>query len=140
MALMVPVVTVKVPEVVVAATVTDAGTVNVALVFDKATLAPPVGAAWVRVTVQLLDEFGPRLPGLHDNAETRTAAVRFTVALAELLLYVAVIVALELLPMVPAVTLKVPEVAAAATVTAAGTVRVALVFDKVTLAPPVGAA
>jgi len=34
----------------------------------------------------MLDEFGPRLAGLHDNAETRTAAVRFTVALAELLL------------------------------------------------------
>jgi hypothetical protein len=43
--LMLPVVTVKVPEVAVAPTVTDAGTVNVALVFDKATLAPPVGAA-----------------------------------------------------------------------------------------------
>jgi len=53
---------------------------------------------------------------------------------------VAVIVALELLPMVPVVTVKVPEVAAAATVTEAGTVKVALVFDKLTLAPPVGAA
>jgi hypothetical protein len=51
-----------------------------------------------------------------------------------------VIVALELLLMVPVVTVKVPEVAAAATVTEAGTVKVELVFDKVTLAPPVGAA
>ena len=38
----------------------------------------------MRVTVQVLDELGPRLPGLHDNADTRTAVVRFTVALAEL--------------------------------------------------------
>ena len=88
----------------------------------------------------MLDEFGPRLLGLHDNVETRTAAVRFTVALAELLLYVAVIVALELLPMVPVVTVNAAEVADAATVTDAGTVNVALVFDTATLAPPVGAA
>jgi hypothetical protein len=45
LALMLPVVTVKLPEVAPATTVTDAGTVNVALVFDKVTLAPPVGAA-----------------------------------------------------------------------------------------------
>jgi hypothetical protein len=136
----VPVVTLKLAEVADAVTVTDVGTVKVELVFDKATLAPPVGAAWVRVTVQLLDEFGPRLPGLHDNAETRTAAVRFTVALAELLLYVAVIVALELLLMLPVVTVNAAEMAAAATVTDAGTVSLELVFDNVTLAPPAGAA
>jgi hypothetical protein len=84
--LMVPVVTEKVVEVAAAATVAEAGTVNVEFVFDKVTLAPPVGAAWVRVTVHVLEEFGPRLTGLHDNAETKMAAVRFTVALAELLL------------------------------------------------------
>jgi hypothetical protein len=90
--------------------------------------------------VQVLDELGPRLPGLHDNAETRTAAVRFTVALAELLLYVAVIVALELLPMFPVVTVNAAEVPDAATVTDAGTVSLELVLDNVTLAPPAGAA
>jgi hypothetical protein len=90
--------------------------------------------------VQVLDELGPRLLGLHDNAETRTAAVRFTVALAELLLYVAVIVALELLLMVPVVTVNAAEMADAATVTDAGTVSLELVFDNVTLAPPAGAA
>jgi hypothetical protein len=84
--LIVPVVTVKVAEVAAAATVTDAGTVRVALVFDKVTLAPPVGAALVSVTVQVLDALDPRLLGLHDTAETNTAAVRFTVVLAELLL------------------------------------------------------
>jgi hypothetical protein len=90
--------------------------------------------------VHVLDEFGPRLLALQESAETRTGATKLTVVLAELLLYVAVTVALELLLMVPVVTAKVPEVAPAATVTEAGTVKVELVFDKVTLAPPVGAA
>jgi hypothetical protein len=48
-------------------------------------------------------------------------------------------VALELLVMDPVVTAKVAEVAVAATVTDAGTVRVELVFDKATLTPPLGA-
>jgi len=56
------------------------------LLFDRLTLAPPVGAGWVKVTVQVLDEFEPRLVGLHDTAETKTAAAKFTVVLAELLL------------------------------------------------------
>ena len=38
----------------------------------------------MRITVQVLDEFAPRLPGLHDNADTRTTDVRFTVASTEL--------------------------------------------------------
>ena len=38
------------------------------------------------VTVHVLEELGPRVLGLQDNAETKTAAVRFTVVLAELLL------------------------------------------------------
>ena len=84
--LIVPVVTVKVAEVAVAATVTEAGTVNVELVFDKVTLAPPVGAALVSVTVQVLEELCPKLLGLHDNVETRTGATKVTVVFAELLL------------------------------------------------------
>ena len=80
------VVTLNVFEVVAAATVTDAGTVSVELVLDKVTLAPPVGAAWVRVTVQVLDEFGPRLVGLQASEETTAAAASVTVVLAELLL------------------------------------------------------
>jgi hypothetical protein len=55
-------------------------------VVDKVTLAPPAGAAWVRVTVQVLDEVCARLPGLHESAETSTGATRLTVVLAELLL------------------------------------------------------
>ena len=86
MALTAVVVTLNVFEVVATATVTDAGTVSVALVFDKVTMAPPVGAAWVSVTVQVLDEFGPIVLGLQAKEETRTVAARVTVALAELLL------------------------------------------------------
>ena len=49
-------------------------------------------------------------------------------------------VALELLVSAPVVTLKVAEVAEAATATEAGTVSLELEFDKVTLMPPAGAA
>jgi hypothetical protein len=82
----VPVAALKVAEVAAAATVTDAGTVSVALVLVRVTAAPPVGAACVRVTVQVLEAFGPRLAGLQTSEETSTDAVRVMVALAELLL------------------------------------------------------
>jgi len=80
------VVALKVAVVAAAATVTEAGTVKVALVFVRATLAPPVGAAFVNVTVQVLDEFGPRLVGLQATDDTNAGATRLTVVLAELLL------------------------------------------------------
>ena len=86
MLLMAAVVTLKVADVAAAATVTEAGTVNVALEFARLTLAPPVGAAWVRVTVQVLEELAPMLEGLQASDDTSTDAARFTVALAELLL------------------------------------------------------
>ena len=79
-----PVVTAKVAEVAAAATVTDAGTVSVELVFDKATLAPPLGAGWVKLTVQVLEELDPRLVGLQEREETSTDATRLTLVLAEL--------------------------------------------------------
>jgi hypothetical protein len=82
---MAAVVALKVAEVAAAATVTDAGAVRVALVLVRVTAAPPVGAAWVRVTVQVLEAFGPRLVGLQASDETSTAT-KLTVALAVLLL------------------------------------------------------
>jgi hypothetical protein len=88
------VVALKVAVVAAAATVTDVGTVSVALVFVSVTTAPPVGAACVKVTVHVLEAFGPRLVGLHTSVDTNTGATRLIVALAELLLYVAVTVAL----------------------------------------------
>ena len=85
MLVMAAVVALKVAEVAAAATVTDAGAVRVALVLVRVTAAPPVGAAWVRVTVQVLEELAPRLVGLQASEETSTATM-LMVALAELLL------------------------------------------------------
>ena len=83
---MVVVVALNVAEVAAAATVTDAGTVRVALVFVRVTVAPPVGAGWVRVTVQVLEALGPRVVGLQASDETSTGATRLMVAFAEVLL------------------------------------------------------
>jgi len=91
------------------------------------------------VTVQVLEALGPRLFGLQASEETNTGATKLTDVLAELPLYVAVRVALELLAIVVVVALKLADMAAAATVTDVGTLRVALVFVRVTLAPPAGA-
>jgi hypothetical protein len=80
--------TIKLADVAPAGTVMDGATVNVALEFERVTLAPPVGAARVRLTVQMLEEFGPTLLGLHDKADTATDtdadAVRFTLVFVEL--------------------------------------------------------
>jgi hypothetical protein len=81
---MAAVVALKVAEVAAAATVTEVGTVRVELVLVSVTAAPPVGAAFVKAMVQVLEEFGPRLVGLQANEETRTEATRLIVALAEL--------------------------------------------------------
>ena len=86
MLLMVPVVALKLADVAAAAIVTEAGTVSVELVLVSVTLAPPVGAAWVKVTVQVVDELCPRLVGLQASEETSTGATRLTVVFAELLL------------------------------------------------------
>ena len=81
---MVVVVALKVAEVAAAETVAEAGTVRAELVFVRVTLAPPVGAGWVNVSVQVLEAFCPRLVGLQASEETRTGATRLKVALAEL--------------------------------------------------------
>ena len=83
---MAAVVALKVADAAAAATVTDAGTVKLALLFASVTLAPPVGAGWVRTTVQVLEEFGPRLAGLHTSDDNSTGATKLTLAVAELLL------------------------------------------------------
>jgi hypothetical protein len=84
----------NVAVVAAAATVTDAGTVSVVLVFVSVTNAPPAGATLDKVTVHVLEAFRPKLAGLHDSVDTSTGATRLTVAFAEVLLYVAVTVAL----------------------------------------------
>jgi hypothetical protein len=91
---MLVVVALNVAVVAAAATVTDTGTVSVVLVFVSVINAPPAGATLVSVTVQVLEAFCPRLVGLHASEDTSTGVTRLTVAFAELLLYVAVTVAL----------------------------------------------
>ena len=135
-----PVVAVKAPVSAPAVTVAEAGTVRVAFVFVRLTLAPPAGAALVSVTVQAVEEFGPTLVGVQDNADTSTGETRATLVFAELPLYAAVIVAVPLLLTAAVVALKVAASAPAVTVVDPGTLRVAFVFVRLTLAPPAGAA
>jgi hypothetical protein len=84
----------KLAAVAPAATVTEAGTVSSALLLASVTLAPPVGAVWVSVTVHALTAPWPRLVGLQDTPETRTGAARAIVAVCELPPRVAVTAAL----------------------------------------------
>jgi hypothetical protein len=77
--LMAAVVALKVADVAAAATVTDAGTVRVALVLVSATLAPPVGADLVRITVQVELLLLFRVVGRHDREETVGQAPPVTV-------------------------------------------------------------
>ena len=75
----------KVAVVAPAATLIEVGVVSVERLSETATLAPPVGAALVRVTVQVLEALGPRLLGVQASEETNTeAATRLRLVLAEL--------------------------------------------------------
>ena len=80
---MAAVVALKVTDVAAAGNVTDAGTVSIELVLARVTIAPPAGGALVRLTVQVLDELGPRLAGVQASEETRIEAVRVMFVLAE---------------------------------------------------------
>ena len=140
MPVIVPAVTTKVAEVEPAATVTEAGVVSSELLSESVTKDPPTGAAAVRVTVQVLIAPEARLVGVQANEDKATVAARFTLAVLETPLMVAVIEAARLLAITPAVALKVADVAPAATVTEAGVVSKALLLDKDTELPPAGAA
>jgi hypothetical protein len=74
-----PVEAVKVADVALAGTVTDAGTVRAERLELNVTMTPFVEAGWQRITVQALEELGPRLVGLHESAETDTGATSETV-------------------------------------------------------------
>jgi hypothetical protein len=65
-------------------TATDAGTVSVESVLARVMLKPPAGACWVKVTVQALEEFGPRVVGVQASEETDIDATRLRVVLVEL--------------------------------------------------------
>jgi len=91
---MVSVVALNVAEVAPAATVIDDCTVNTMLVLESATIAPPLGGAFVKVTVQVLKESGPRLVGLQSSEDTSTGATRVRLAVRDAPFNVAVTMAL----------------------------------------------
>jgi len=116
-------VTEKVAVEAAAGMVTTDGTVSVGVSPVRARVTPPAGAALERPTVQVLLEPAFRLVGLHARVESRTG-LRLKVKVAELshpcVFRLAVTVTLWLVLKLPAVAVKVVELAPAATVTEGG--------------------
>jgi hypothetical protein len=105
----------------------------------NATVLPPVGAARLRVIVQVVAAPGARLTGAHASDDTVALGVTVIVAVV-LPPSVAVIVTVWDVPTVPAVAVNVVELVVAGTVTDAGTGKAALLSDEsVTVLPPAGA-
>jgi len=77
-------VAVKVAELVAAAILTEAGTVSRELVFDSVMTAPPTGAFWDRVTVQLVEELAARVVAAQDTEDTEIGATKGMLKLAAL--------------------------------------------------------
>src|ERR1017187_9473365 len=123
-----------------AGTFTEVGTVNAGLLAETDTLMPAGGAGAERVMVQVEDEPASSVVALHASAETSTGAIRLKVAVWEALFSVAVMVADWVVVRVPAVAVKVAEMAPAATMTEAGTVSKELLSERAATLPPVGAA
>jgi len=130
--------TVKPALVAPPVTVTLAGTVAIAvLLLESATVAPPAGAAPLRVTVPVEAVPPVTLVGLRLNEERVAGGV--TVRTAESL-------AAQMVTQLGAVTelvetVKFPDVAPAGTVTLTGTVATnGLPLKRVTTVPPAGAA
>ena len=136
---MVPAVALNVAVIEPAATVTDPATVNRTLLLESETTAPPLGAAFDSVTVQVLRAAVLRVVGAHAKEVTRVGADRERVVFCEVPLYVAVTTAVWSEPMVPAVALNVAVVEPAATVTDPATVSRILLLESETTVPPLGA-
>jgi hypothetical protein len=136
---MVPAVAEKLAVVAPAAMLTEAGAVSNGLLDESATVRPPVGAGALAVTVQALLASDVNEVGVQTSEVTVTSGARVIEAVFELPFSAAVTTAVWALVTVPAVAVKEAVVAAAATVTLAGTVRLALLLVKATGEPPVGA-
>jgi hypothetical protein len=129
----------KVAEVAPAATVTEAGTESAALLSERVTTAPPAGAALLKVTVQVEEAPEVREVGLQERLVGTVLVTRLKEKVTEEPEREAVMMAVLSAVRVAAVAEKAAEVAPAATVTEAGTVSAALLSERVTTAPPMGA-
>lgn len=135
------VVTVKVVDMLPAGTVIEGGTVAaVVLLLCKVTIAPPVGATPLSVTVPV-ELFPPTTEvGLNDSAD-RVGALTVSVAAAWLTPYVPEILTEVFAATAAVVTVNVADVVPVVTVTLAGTCATELLLlDNATTAPPFGAA
>jgi hypothetical protein len=135
-------VAVKVAVVAVAATEIEAGTVRAAVaLLDSATVAPPVGAAWASVTVQVVVDEAARVVLAHCSEDTVMGAVTLSVMGWLDPFSAAVTIAVWFDATAAAVAVKVAVTAVAGTRTEAGTVRAAVaLLESAMVAPPVAAA
>ncbi len=136
-------VAVKLVVVLPAATVTDMGTVTDELPLEMVTVAPPVGAAPVNLTVQV-DVPAPVIAvGEQLNEDSVVAVVpagdSVTLAVTLLPLYVAVTVTVVAVVTASAVAIKAPVVDPAMIVRDAEVSSNELLDEVVIVAPPVGA-
>jgi len=126
----VPAMAVKVAVVAPTLTLTEAGMLSSALLFDSATVVPPVGAAWFSVTVQVVAAPEFKLVGLQARPVSSVGATRVKLAVWDVPFRVAVTVADWVVVMVPAVAMKLAELAPAGTVTDAGIASRELLSDS----------
>lgn len=130
----------NVPTVLPAGIVTEAGTESDALPEANVTIAPPAGAGWDNVTVQVVDPGVAIEEGVQAKPLTCELAPKVIEVLCDMPFAEAVTVAVEEEAIVPAVAEKLAEFAPAATVTEGGTVSTAEFEARVTTRPPNGAA
>ncbi len=126
-----PAVAVKFPLEAPAATVTDPGTMSAALLLKVAIDVFAV-AAFDNTTVHVADAPDPSEEGVHDSDVKDTGLTSDTVADCVTPLSDAVTVTVLSVVNVPAVAAKFASAAPAATVTDAGTARLALLSDTAT--------
>ena len=131
----------NVADVAPGGTLTEAGTGSAAGMLDASVTAlPPVGAAWFKVAVQVVEAPDVTLVGLQTSEDTPRAGVMVTVAMV-LPPSGAVTVTVSEAATEPAVAVKVAVVVVAGTVSEAGTGNAVVLFDaSVTVLPPAGAA
>ena len=134
------VVTVMLPVVAPAGTVTEAGTpAAAALALDSVTLMPPEGAAPVSVTVPLI-EVPPVTLDAFSESDASDAAKTVSDAFRDVLLYVAEIVTVTDVVTGLVVTAKLALVEPPGTVTELGTATAdGLLLANGTMTPPLGA-